>query len=182
MHRQRGIGTVPAVLIAAGLGMVTAVFLMDWMVVDVRTTGEDAVHLVLPLPLAAGRVAAAMVPQEAVEDVRIPPEVEAYRGQVVAALDTLRSLPDGTELVRVEEPGTLVVIAVEDEALRLAVDDHGTTVRCTLPLAGLQRALEEWDGQTFEPGLIFDVLAAAPNGDLVRVEEPDGTRVAISMW
>lgn len=179
--RERGISTVPAILLAAVAGLVTAVFMMDWMVVDVRTTGEDAVHLTIPFPLVVGEVAAAFIPKEAARDLEVPPEVRGQREQVLSALRTLAEMPDAT-LVRVETPGELVVVAKEADQLRVAVDADDATVRCAVPIAGVLDALEAWDWQTFDPDLLFDVLRAAPNGDLVRVEADDGTTVAITMW
>jgi len=179
--RERGISTFPAIILAAVAGLVTAVAMMDWMVVDVRTTGEDAVHLAIPFPLVVGEVAAAFLPEEAVRDMRVPVEARQHREQVLAALRTLAEMPDAT-LVRVETPDELVVITKEDDQLRVAVDADDATVRCTVPIAGVLDALESWDWETFDPGLVFDVLHAAPNGDLVRVEADDGTKVAITMW
>ena len=179
--RERGLSTVPAILLAAVAGLVTSVFMMDWMVVDVRTTGQDAVHLTIPFPLAVGELATAFMPDEAVRDLEVPPEARLHREQVLAGLRTLVEMPDAT-LVRVETPDELVVITKEADQLRIAVDADDATVRCTVPIVGVLDALEAWDWQTFDPDLLFDVLRAAPNGDLVRVEADDGTKVAITMW
>jgi hypothetical protein len=43
-------------------------------------------------------------------------------------------------------------------------------------------ALEDWDWQTVDPDLLFDILGSASMGNLVTVEVDDGTRVAIKMW
>jgi hypothetical protein len=43
-------------------------------------------------------------------------------------------------------------------------------------------ALEDWDWETVDPQMFFDVLHAAENGDLVTVATDDGVRVAIKMW
>jgi hypothetical protein len=179
--RERGMSTVSAVLVAAAAGLVTSVFLMDWMVVDVRTTGEDAVHLVVPFPLAAGHVATALIPDEALEDARVPPHVAEHREQILGALRSLAEAPDAT-LVEVEDDGEKVRITKEGPNLRIAVDASDATVRCTVPIEGVLETLERWDWQTADPGMIFDVLSAAPRGDLVRVEADDGTKVAITMW
>jgi len=179
--RERGVATIPAVLLAAAAGLLTAVFLMDWMVVDVRTTGEDAVHLKLPFPLVVGRMASACVPREAMKDAQVPPEVRQQKEHVLASLRALADAPDAT-LVRVETPSEKVLIAKEGKLLQISVDAPDATVRCTVPVTGVLDALEGWDWQTFDPGMVFDVLSAAPRGDLVRVEADDGTRVAISMW
>jgi hypothetical protein len=178
--RARGIATVPAVLLAAAAGLLTVLVLTDFMVVDVRTTGEDALHLVLPLPLAAGRVAAACVPDAARRDMEVPRAVREQREQILAGLRALHDSPDAA-LIRVESPDAKVVVAKEGDLIRVAVDaDDGTLVRCALPLDGVLDALAGWDWQTLDPALLVRVLAAAPHGDLVRVEADDGTRVAIT--
>ena len=179
--RERGLSTVPAILLAAAAGLVTTTFLMDWMVVDVRTTGEDAVHLVIPFPLVVAHATAALVPEETLQGARVPAEVRARREQILAALDSLAEMPDAT-LVRVESPEESVVVAKEGRLLRVSVDAPDATVRCAVPVDGVRAALAEWDWQTFDPDLILDVLSSAPSGDLVRVEADDGTKVAITMW
>ncbi len=55
-------------------------------------------------------------------------------------------------------------------------------VRCNIPIDGVLEALENWDWQTADPQMIFDILHAAENGELVTVATEDGVRVAIKMW
>lgn len=178
--RQRGMSTVPAVVLAAFAGLVTAVFMADWMIVDVETPAPESLHLTLPVPLVLADVALAFVPDEAFEDAELPPEVGAQRELVLAALESLLEVPDFT-LVEVHDGDTHVVIDKVGDDLRLAVDDHDAVVRGTLPLDGLADALERWDWQTVDPGLFLDVLHEAGNGNLITVEA-DGAKVALNMW
>jgi hypothetical protein len=154
---------------------------MDWMMVDVRTPAPDAMHLRIPMPLVAGRIATALVPDEALKDARVPPELRQQRELVLAALGSLAEGPD-TKLVSVVAPDARVEIEKEGDLLQIAVDADDATVRCVVPLDGVREALEDWDWQTFDPGMVLDVLADAPMGELVRVEADDGTRVVITMW
>jgi len=178
--RQRGVSTVGAVVLAALAGVVTAATLSDWVVVDVETLGEESVHVVVPVPLMVGRIAAAAVPDEALEDAAIPPEVTARREQIVAAVRSLADAPDAT-FVEVHDGADHVVISKVDGTLQLAVDADDATVRCTLPIDAIADALEDWDWQTVDPGMLFDILGAAPSGELLTVEAEDA-RVAIRMW
>ena len=66
--RERGISTVPAIIIAAAAAMVTSVFLMDWMVVHVETPEPESFSITVPFPLVAARVATAFVPDEALDE------------------------------------------------------------------------------------------------------------------
>ena len=179
--RERGISTIPAILLAALAGLVTATFLMDWMVIDVRPGDPEAPHIKVPVPLLAARVAASFMPDEALEDAEIPPEVRQHREAVLGGLRTLIDTPDAT-LVRVDADDEHVLIDKVGDELRISVDADGATVRCTIPIDGVLDALEDWDWETADPSLVFKVLAAAGNGNLVTVEADDGTRVTIDMW
>lgn len=179
--RERGVSTVGAVVLVGLAGTLAAVAAMDWMMVDVRTPAPDAMHLRIPMPLVAGRIATALVPDEALKDARVPPELRQQRELVLAALGSLAEGPD-TKLVSVVAPDARVEIEKKGDLLQIAVDADGATVRCAVPLDGVREALEDWDWQSFEPGMVLDVLADAPMGELVRVEADDGTRVVITMW
>ncbi len=178
--RQRGVSTVGAVVLAALAGVVTAAALSDWVVVDVETLGEESIHVVVPVPLMVGRMAAAAVPDDALEDATIPPEVTARREQIVAAVRSLADAPDAT-FVEVQDREAHVVISKAAGILQVAVDADDATVRCAVPIDAIADALEDWDWKTVDPGLVFDILGAAPAGELLTVEAEDA-KVAIRMW
>jgi hypothetical protein len=179
--RQRGVSTVGAVVLTGLAGMLGALLMMDWMVVDVQVPEPDAIHILVPFPLVVGRIASSAIPDEALHDATVPEEVRRQRDTVLAAVRALADAPDAT-LVSVEAPDAQVTVAKEGDTLRIAVDTDDARVRCTVPIDGVLEALEKWDWETFDPGMIFDVLGSAPNGDLVRVEADDGTKVAITIW
>jgi hypothetical protein len=154
---------------------------MDWVVVDVTTPAPDAFRLKVPFPLVVGRLASNFVPDEARAEMTVPPEVREQREPVLRALESLLEIPDAT-LVKVTAPDAQVEIAKQGDSLLVAVDADDARVRCTVPLEGIYEALEDWDWQSFDPGMVFDILAAADNGDLVNVEVDDGTKVAIKIW
>jgi hypothetical protein len=178
---QRGVSTVGAVILAALAGVLAALLMMDWMVVEVHTPEPEDVHLKLPLPLLAGRLATAFIPDEALQDVAVPHEVRQHRETTLTALRALVEAPDAT-LVRVRAEDASVDVTKRGSELVIAVDADDAEVRCTVPLEGVLEALEEWDWETFDPKMAFDILGAASTGELVTVEVDDGTRVAINMW
>lgn len=182
MNGQRGMSTLGAVLLAATAGLLTATLMMDWMVVDVHATEEDApVHVKIPFPLVVADMATRFIPDEAFKDVEIPPEARAQKGLVIATVRELLASPDA-ELVKVRTEDASVDIAKDGDTLRIAVDADDAVVRCNVPIDGILEALEEWDWETVDPQMVFDVLHAAENGELVTVTTEDGVRVAVKMW
>lgn len=179
--RERGISTLAGVLLAGLAGTLTALALMDWMVVDVRTPAPDAFHIKVPFPLIAGRVATSFVPDKALEEATIPPEVTQQKDAVLAALRTLAEAPD-TTFVKVEAPDAVVDISKKGDNLLISVDADDAKVRCKVPIDGVLDALERWDWKRVDPAMAWRILGAADHGDLVRVEADDGTKVAITMW
>ena len=179
--RERGISTLGGVLLAALAGTLTAVALMDWMVVDVRTPAPDAFHIKVPVPLVAARVATSFVPDKAFEEATIPPEVTQQKEAVIAALRTLLEAPD-TTFVKVEAEDAVVDISKKGDNLHIKVDADDAKVRCQVPIDGLLDGLEKWDWKRVDPAMAFRILGKADHGDLVRVEADDGTKVAITMW
>jgi len=177
---ERGVSTVLSVLMAAMLGCVVALILMDWVVVDVETVGEDGVHLVIPAPLLAARAASQLLPEELTRELTVPPELRENRDTVINALHALLEAPDRT-LVSVSSPEADVEITKSGDTLQIDVHAPDAVVTCAVPLDGLERALERWDWQTFEPGLALDVLDAAGGGTLLRVDAEDA-KVVLSRW
>lgn len=177
---QRGISTLAAAVGAALLGLATATFLMDWVVIDV-TVPEDDVHFVAPLPLIVADIALAFVPDEAMEDAEIPPELRAQKDAILNGLDELLKLDDHA-LVSVSTPEENVEIRVVDGELLVSVDAEDARVRCTLPLEGIRDSLDRWDWTTVDPQMALDMLHAAHRGPLVDVQAEDGVHVKIDMW
>ncbi len=181
MKSQRGMSTFGAVLLAGTAGLLTATLMMDWMVVDVHVVEETPVHVKVPFPLIIADMATGFIPDEAIKDARMPPEVKAQRKLVLAAVKALAESPDAA-LVKVRSDEASVDVVKDGDTLRLSVDADGAVVRCNVPLKGVYEALERWDWETADPRMIFDVLHEAENGELVTVSTEDGVRVAIKMW
>jgi len=181
MHRQSGVSTVGAVLLAGLAATLATLLMMDWMFVDVQTPEPESIHIMVPFPLLAGRVAAGIVPDDVFRDAEMPPEVLQQREVVLTALRELADTPDAT-LVRVDADDAIVNISKTGDDLLVSVDADDARVRCKIPVDGILDALEGWDWQTADPDLIFDILGSASMGELVTVEAEDGTRVAIKMW
>jgi hypothetical protein len=177
---ERGISTLPAVLLAAFAGLVTAVFLADWVIVDVETKNADQIHIVVPFPLVLADFATSLIPTDTFKDAKVPAELAEHREAIMASLECLLACPDAT-LVKVKNQDTRVLITKKSDTLHIEVDAEGNQVRCAIPVAGIRNALENWDWQTFEPDVLLDALHEADGGPLIKVEAEDA-RVAISMW
>jgi hypothetical protein len=190
MNSQRGMSTFGAVLLAGTAGLLTATLMMDWMVVDVHAVdvaGDDdvafssPVHVKIPFPLVIADIAAGLIPQEALAEARIPAEATAQKELVLAAVRALAESPDAA-LVKVRTEDTNVDVVKDGDTLRIAIDADDAVVRCNIPIDGVLKALERWDWETADPQMLFDILRAAENGELVTVATDDGVRVAIKMW
>jgi hypothetical protein len=179
--RERGVSTIGGILLAGLAGILTAVAITDWAVVDVQIVDPDPMHIRVPFPLFIADVASSFVPQDALDETEVPPELAANKELIIAAVTSLLEAPDSA-LVKVNAPDARVEVSKIGDNLLVAVDADDATVRCTVPLDGVLYALEQWDWKTFDPDLIFDTLGKADNGPLVTVEVDDGTRVAINLW
>ena len=179
--RERGISTIGGILLAGLAGILTAVAITDWVVVDVQIADPDPMHIKVPFPLFIADVASSFIPDEILNETEVPPEMAANKELILAAVTSLLDAPD-TALVKVSAPDVLVEISKLGDNLRIAVDADDAIVRCTVPLDGVLYALEKWDWETFDPDLIFDTLGKADNGPLVTVEVDDGTKVAVNLW
>ncbi|MFV2071716.1 MAG: hypothetical protein ACC742_03580 [Thermoanaerobaculales bacterium] len=177
--REKGLSTVGAVLLAGIAGMLTATLLVDWVVVDVQL--DDPVHVKLPFPLLAANIAAGLIPESVFDGTEVPPEARAQRELVLATVRSLLDAPDAT-LVTVRTDEANVNIEKEGNNLLIAVDADDAVVHCRIPVDGVYEALENWDWEHFDPALIFNVLHAADNGNLVTVSTEDGVRVAVRLW
>jgi hypothetical protein len=179
--RERGVSTLGGILLATLAGMVTAALIMDWVVVDVHTPAPDAFHIKVPFPLVVGHVATAFIPDDVMAEAVVPPEVRQHRELVLTAVQSLLETPDAT-LVKVRADDAHVDIRKQGDDLVVAVEADDASVRCTVPLDGVLDALDDWDWETFDPGMMFDILGAVNHGELVTVEAEDGTRVAVKIW
>jgi len=179
--RERGISTIGGILLAGLAGILTAVAITDWAVVDIQIVDPDPMHIKVPFPLFIANVASSFVPQEALDETEVPPELAANKELILAAVTSLLEAPDSA-LVKVNAPDAHVEVSKIGDNLLVAVDADDATVRCTVPLDGVLYALEQWDWKTFDPDLIFDTLGKADNGPLVTVDVDDGTKVAVNLW
>ena len=181
MRSQRGMSTLGAVLLAGTAGLLTATLLMDWMIVDVHVEEDTPIHIKVPFPLIIANAATAFIPDEALEEAEVPPELKAQKDLVMATVTALLETPD-THFVKVETEDANVDVYKQGDNLRVEVIAEDAVVSCTVPIDGVAKALEDWDWETFDPQMVFDILHAADNGELVNVETEDGVKVAVRMW
>ncbi len=181
MKSQRGVSTLGAVLLAGTAGLLTATLLMDWMVVDVHVEEDTPIHIKVPFPLIIADLASHFIPDEAMQEAQVPPELKAQKDLILATVNALLESPD-THFVKVETEEANVDIFKDGDNLRIEVDADDAVVSCMIPIDGVIDALEDWDWEVFDPKMVLDILHAADTGHLVNVETEDGVKVAIKMW
>jgi hypothetical protein len=175
--RQRGLSTVPTLLLAACGGLAVTVVMMSWVVVEVDTPA--GVHVKVPVPLVALRCAAGCVPMDDSEMPKLPPELTAHKEAVLTILDELESCPDAT-LVEVEAPDANVRVVKQGGEVLIDVDADDAVVHVAVPVRRMARVVRRWDWETVEPKLAFDLLAAG-KGDLVTVHAEEAS-VRVAVW
>jgi hypothetical protein len=124
---------IPLALLAT---LLTACFATGVAVVDVREGGPDGHRVVVPVPLVIAQAALALAPADATRLDLSEHGGAELREQLRAAhgvLEALADAPDG-ELVRVEEPGTQVVIEKRGGSLHVEVHDGDDDVEVNVPL------------------------------------------------
>jgi len=166
------IAVIPFILMGALL------ITTDTIVVDVREGGPGGHHILVPVPLPLAKVALNFVPED--ETTIVCPELYRYRDTLLRVVEELRYAPDG-ELVRVEEPGTLVSIVKDGSNLKIEVHEDGTDVDIKFPLKAAVRFLTSLEGEEFSAK---DLVAAATNtmnGQVVHVVDGED-EVTISVW
>jgi hypothetical protein len=139
------------------------------------------VNITIPFPLVIGQIATNFIPDDVTADAVVPPEVRENRDEILTAVRGFVEAPDAT-FVKVDADDAHVEISKLGDDLLIHVNADDAKVRCTVPLDGVLHALEDWDWETFDPGMVFDVLGAVHHGELVNVEVDDGTRVAVKIW
>jgi len=151
---------IPAALLAtvAALGVA---------VVDVKDGGPGGHHLIVPVPLLLVQGAAAFAPREWAR-VELG-EAAAYVPLAREVLAALGEAPDG-ELVRVEEPGQLVLVSKSGDLLQVRVRDGDDDVSVNVPLRLALRALPA-HGRAVSAADVAAALAGARFTDLVEVRE-----------
>jgi hypothetical protein len=169
-------------LAAVPVALLTAVAAPGVLVVDVRESGKDGHHLVVPVPIVVARAALAFAPQERLrvdiaERVGEPAEKLAVAREVIAAL---AKAEDG-ELVRVEERDATVLVEKKGDVLHVIVDDRGEHVEVSVPFDMALKALPDDSGRIS----VQDVLASLSEArfrTLAEVRSRDGEHVKVSLW
>ncbi|NKB88226.1 MAG: hypothetical protein GKS06_08405 [Acidobacteria bacterium] len=144
----------------------------------------DDVHIMVPVPLSLAQVAVAFAPDEAkYVDVE---EAGQYIPYLADFVDALRDVPENVMLVEVIDGDDHVQVFLEDDNLRVSVDeghDRGATVNVRVPLASVAAMVDAYDADTntLRTSRLVGALRAAPSGDLVHVIDGD-EEVRIRMW
>jgi hypothetical protein len=164
-------------LLAIPVALLATVAALGVVVVDVRDGGPGGHHVVVPVPLLLVRTAAAFVPQQ---QARVElGEAARYVPLAREVLEALAEAPDG-EMVRVEEPGNVVVVSKFGDTLSVRVRDGDDDVSVNVPLRVALRALPA-HGRAVYLGDVAAALADARFTDLVEVRDGQD-HVRVRVW
>jgi hypothetical protein len=150
----------------------------SFAVVDVRGSGPDGTHVVVPVPLALAQVAVSFVPADKTQ-LRIK-ELGEYAPIARKILAELADAPDG-ELVRVEERDERVVIAKVGDEIKLNVDNEREHVAVNVPLDTVLAILEDAEDGELYAGDVIASLRGLSRTDLVEVRNGD-EHVKVWIW
>ena len=166
-----------AALPILGLGSLAC---LDYAVVDVREGGPAGHHIVVPVPLAAARLALRFAPLEA-REVELPAEAARFLPAAATIIDALAKVPDAV-LVDVEDGGDHVIVRKIKDRLEVSVRERAGAedVHVSLPLVAARRALNSFDGKRFRTRDLVAALGAA-DGELVYFRDHD-TEVRVRIW
>ena len=139
MHKK-GAATLIALSFSLAAGLGIGAFLSGWGWVDVRTTGADAVHIVMPIPMGLLPVACFFIPDEARQKEGFQNFLR-HKDAAIRMMDALRDCPNA-RLVKVESPDANVEITKSGDRLLIEVDAPDAHVRVRVPLGPVVRALK----------------------------------------
>ncbi len=180
VQKANWLSTAGSVGLAVFFALFVAMLATNWVVIDVRSTGDrDHGRVVVPVPLNLMRIPLRMVPGRALHVPIAHPE-DWDRSRFVAALRSLADAPDGT-VVTLEEHGGPVELSRQDGKLVITASDRCGEVRASLPFAATMRVLDSARMQRFEPLEALDLLAASERGDLLTVDSRNA-HVRIRTW
>ncbi len=150
----------------------------SFAVVDVRESGPDGKHIIVPVPLALAQAVVGFAPTDKTK-LEIP-ELGEYAPIARRILAELKNVPDG-ELVRVEERAETVVISKVGDEVKIRVDNTREHVSVNVPLDSVIGILEDaQDGQLYA-GDVIASLRGLSRTDLVEVENDD-EHVKVWIW
>jgi hypothetical protein len=169
---------IGAVLAAVPASMLAVAAATGVVVVDVQQSGPSGHHLVVPVPLAAARIAAEFVPQSARKlDVG---EARRYLPAANEVLKALAEAPDG-ELVRVEQPNESVRIAKVGRDLAIRVRNPEGEVSVDVPIALATAVLTELESGEASAASLVGALQRARLTTIADVRQGD-QHVRVTVW
>jgi hypothetical protein len=101
---------------------------------------RDGSRIFVPIPMILGNVGASLLPDRALRDIRR--ELGPHREMVNAAIDELRSCPDGP-FVEVESHGDHVLIEKSGDNLIVDVHSKKEDVYVRVPLRGTKKFIAQ---------------------------------------
>jgi hypothetical protein len=169
---------LPLALLAS---ILSVCFATGVAIVDVREGGPGGSHFVVPVPLMVAQAALALAPIDAARlDLAEHggPELRRHLRAAREVVAALADAPDG-ELVRVEEPGNLVVVEKRGDSLHIQVHDGDDDVEVNVPLEAVLEAVPA-DGR-IDASALVGALRQARLTKLVDVRSGKD-HVQVSIW
>ncbi len=147
-------------------------------IVDVREGGPHGTRLIVPVPLALANAGLLFVDRE---HQRIDcPEFAPYQPAAARLAGELRHAPDA-RFVEVESPNEHVTIDKAGDVLVVQVHDGDDDVRVKVPIAGLEKLIESYDGKSFRAADALAAIRKGPAGEVVNVHDGDD-HVRVWIW
>lgn len=147
--------------------------------VHVKVNGDDGEKVTVNLPVSLMRAAAAMIPQEAHEDIHVAiDDLDMDWNDLIAFWQEVKAAPEAT-FVTVETKDETVNVRKEGNFVTVkTVEGEGAQVDVQFPLSVIDALLSGEEGTlNFEAAL--NALAAHGPGNLVTVRDGDET---VRVW
>ena len=166
-----------AILLSVVVAMAALAATEKYVIVYVRQSSDDGVHLWIPVPLSLARTALQFVPPDAA---RIDnPEMAVYLPLARSLARELEDVRDAA-LIEVNNGDNKVSIVKSGEHLIVDVLTQDEKVHISVPVRVLREVLESWGGETLRVETALSSLRGV-SGEVVHVLSRDA-EVKIAVW
>lgn len=150
----------PFLLLAIAVGF-TGVALID-------VQERDGMHLIIPVPMILAQTALAVVPAE--KTYVECPEFAEYVDIAAKVAEELRGAPDFL-MVDLTDGNERVLVRKERNDFIIEANDGQETVFCRIPIKGVQKMLDAYDGRGFPATAALAAFRSARRGEIVHVQD-----------
>ena len=153
----------PFLLLAVALGFTG--------VAMVEVNEADGLHLMIPVPMLVAQTALSFAPEE-VRYIECP-EFAEYAQIASRVAKELRDAPDFTMVDVSDGDETVLVRKVKKDFVVEVRGNHGETVFVRVPVKGVEKMIQAYDGHGFPASAAFKAFRSARRGDIVYVQDGD---------